>query len=35
VQTLEARGEGASFSLKSNRDAYHQAAAGFLAQLLR
>jgi Tol biopolymer transport system component len=35
VQTLEAQGEGASFALKSNRDAYHQAAAGFLAQLLR
>jgi dipeptidyl aminopeptidase/acylaminoacyl peptidase len=35
VQTLEVQNEGASFAMKSNRDAYHEAAAGFLATILR
>ena len=35
VQTLEVRNEGASFALKSDRDAYHEATASFLAEILR
>jgi dienelactone hydrolase len=35
VQYLAAADEAASFTRKSNRDAYREAAAGFLAQLLR
>jgi dipeptidyl aminopeptidase/acylaminoacyl peptidase len=35
VETLEVQNEGAFFALKSNRDTYHEAAAGFLAQILR
>jgi dipeptidyl aminopeptidase/acylaminoacyl peptidase len=31
VRTLEVKDEGASFTLKSNRDAYHEAAVSFLA----
>jgi dipeptidyl aminopeptidase/acylaminoacyl peptidase len=35
VQTVEAGNEGQTFTHKSNRDAYLEAAAGFLAQILR
>ncbi|HWW20513.1 MAG TPA: dienelactone hydrolase family protein [Steroidobacteraceae bacterium] len=35
VRSLEVPDEGASFALKSHRDEYHQAAADFLAQILR
>jgi Tol biopolymer transport system component len=35
VGTLEVQDEGASFALQSHRNAYHQAAAEFLARVLR
>jgi pimeloyl-ACP methyl ester carboxylesterase len=35
VQTVEAGNEGEAFTRKSNRDAYLEAVAGFLAQVLR
>jgi dipeptidyl aminopeptidase/acylaminoacyl peptidase len=35
VQSVEARDEGETFTRKTNRDAYLQAAADFLAQVLR
>jgi dipeptidyl aminopeptidase/acylaminoacyl peptidase len=35
VQTLEAKDEGTSFALQSDRDAYHEAAATFLAHVQR
>jgi dipeptidyl aminopeptidase/acylaminoacyl peptidase len=35
VETLEVQNEGAAFALKSHRDAYHEAAASFLATILR